>query len=202
MDNLTSRQRQVYDFIVRAIEEDGFAPTLQEIATHLGVKGNLGVLRHLAALEKKGFLHRSAGRSRGIVPVRRSASKTLPLVGSVAAGPLTEAVEHIEGYFNVDSSLVKGDDSFLLRVRGDSMIEAHIADGDLAVVRPQKSAENGEIVVVMVDGDVTLKRFFRERGCVRLQPENAALQPILLSPRDGEVVVVGRVTGIVRRLDC
>ena len=201
MHKLTSRQRQVYDFIVRSVDCDGFAPTLQEIAVHLKVQGNLGVLRHLAALEKKGYLRRMAGRSRGIVLNKRPASQLLPLVGSVAAGPLSEALEHIEEYLHVDASLIKGAGSFLLRVRGDSMINAHITDGDLAVVRPQKTADNGHIVVAMVDGEATLKRFFYERGQIRLQPENDSLAPIIFTPEDGEVAVVGRVTGIIRQLD-
>lgn len=201
MIELTLRQQQVYDFIVQFIEHDGFSPTLQEIANHLGIRGNLGVLRHLEALEKKGYIRRATGRSRGIVLSKRSVSKLLPVVGSVAAGPLTEALEDVEDYLNVDANLIKGEGSFLLRVRGDSMIEAHITDGDLAVVRPQKTADNGHIVVAMVEGEATLKRFFKEQGQIRLQPENRSLQPLILMPEDGEVAIVGRVTGIIRRLD-
>jgi repressor LexA len=198
MDKLTPRQQQVYDFIARTIEGEGFAPTLQEIARHLGVEGNLGVLRHLEALEKKGYLRRKTGQSRGIVLRGRCVSRTLPIVGSVAAGPLTEALEDVEGYLDVDSGLVKGEGSFVLRVSGSSMIDAHICDGDLAVVRPQQTAENGDIVVAMLNGEATLKRFFRESGRVRLQPENATLEAIILAPGDGDLAVVGKVTGIIR----
>lgn len=201
MNELTTRQQQVYDFIAAVIERDGFAPTLQEIAGHLGVRGNLGVLRHLEALEKKGYLRRTAGQSRGIVLCRRSESRPLPIVGAVAAGPLTEAFEDVEDYLNVDISMIKGAGSFLLRVNGDSMIEAHISSGDLAVVRPQKTADNGDIVVARLAGEATLKRFFRENGRVRLQPENRELEPIILSPEDGDVAIVGKVTGIIRLLD-
>lgn len=201
MSTLTARQRQTYEFIVAYLERHGFAPTLQEIAFHLDVQGNLGVLRHLSALEKKGYLRRAAGRSRGIVLVDNFSPYSLPLIGSVAAGPLSEALENIEEYLHVDPSLIKGAGSFILRVKGDSMIDAHIMDGDMAVVRPQKTAENGDIVVAMVNDDATLKRFFKENGQVRLQPENPYLAPIILTAEDGEMAIIGKVTGIIRALD-
>jgi len=201
MPKLTSRQQQVLDFIGHFIESEGFSPTLQEIALHLGIRGNLGVLRHLSALEKKGYLKRVSGQSRGIVLANRNSSQRLPVVGSVAAGPLTEALENTEDYIDVDPLLIKGEGSFVLRVRGDSMIEAHIVDGDLAVVRPQAVAENGEVVVAMLNGEATLKRFYQEKNHIRLQPENSSLKPILLAPEDGEVLVVGKVTGIIRMLE-
>ncbi len=201
MSKLTSRQQQTYDFICDYLDSHGYAPTLKEIAGHLKISGNLGVLRHLDALEKKGYLQRTTGQSRGIVISARSVSKTLPIVGSVAAGPLSEALEHIEGYLSIDQSLVSGSNSFLLRIRGDSMIDAQIADGDLAVIRPQPVAENGDIVVAMLDGEATLKRFFREAGQIRLQPENSRLQPIILSAADGDVAVIGKVTAVIRVLE-
>lgn len=202
MEKLTRRQRQVYDFVAGQIETRGFAPTLQEVAAHLGVRGNLGVLRHLQALEKKGWLRRETGRSRGIVLTRQTtAPVALPLVGAVAAGALREAFEDIEGTLQVDPSLVRGERCFALRVQGDSMIGAQIAPGDLAIVRPQQDAENGDIVVAMLDGEATLKRFFREQDHVRLQPENPRLEPIILHASDGELRILGKVTGIVRMLD-
>jgi len=201
MSKLTSRQQQTYDFICEYHETYGYAPTLKEIAGHLKISGNLGVLRHLDSLEKKGFLHRTTGQSRGIVISTRSSSQSLPIVGSVAAGPLSEALEDIEGHLCVDTSLVSDNDSFLLRVRGDSMIDAQIADGDLAVIRPQSIAENGDIVVAMLDGEATLKRFFRDGETVRLQPENSRLQPIILSVDDGDITIVGKVTAILRVLE-
>lgn len=201
MTRLTVRQQQVYDFIAAYSEERGYAPTLQEIAARLEVRGNLGVLRHLQALEKKGYIHRTSGSSRGIALLRRAASRSLPLVGSVQAGPLSEALENAEGYLAVDASLVRDDGSFLLRVRGDSMIGAQITDGDLAVVRPQPGAEDGEIVVAMIAGEATLKRFFREADGIRLQPENDRLEPIFWRPEDGELRILGKVTGIIRNLE-
>ena len=201
MSKLTSRQQQVYQFIIHYLDRHGYAPTLQEIAIHLEIRGNLGVLRHLGALEKKGYIRRTAGSSRGLVVLGRSSSRSLPIVGSVAAGPLSEALEHIEDYLQVDAALIKVDNSFVLRVRGDSMIEAQIVDGDLAIVTPQSSADNGDIVVVMVAGEATLKRFYREVDHIRLQPENSNLQPIILSADAGEVTILGKVTGIFRVLD-
>lgn len=201
MSKLTPRQQQTYDFIRGYLDFYGYAPTLKEIAGHLKITGNLGVLRHLDALEKKGYLHRTAGKSRGIVLSDRSSSRLLPIVGSVAAGHLSEALECVEGHFNVDTSLIQGDDSFLLRVRGDSMIEAQIADGDLAVIYPQSMVENGDIVVAMCNGEATLKRFFLEDGHIRLQPENSNLQPIILSATDGDVSIIGKVTAIIRTLE-
>lgn len=201
MSALTARQQQVYDFIVRYLNEQGYAPSLQEIAGHLQIRGNLGVIRHLGALEKKGYIRRSSGSSRGIVLLGRTASRSLPLVGSVQAGPLSEALEDIEGYWSVDASLVRGEGSFLLRVRGSSMIEAQIAPGDLAVVRPQQVAEDGDIVVAMIGGEATLKRFFREADAIRLQPENALLEPIFWRPEDGDLQILGKVTGIIRSLE-
>ena len=201
MPKLTSRQQQVYNFITHYLDQYGFAPTLQEIAVHLEIRGNLGVLRHLAALEKKGYIRRTSGSSRGIVILGRSSCSSLPVVGSVAAGPLSEALEHIDDYLHVDATLIKGAGSFVLRIRGDSMIEAHISDGDLAVVRPQATADNGDIVVAMVDNEATLKRFYQEEGQIRLQPENFRLQPIILSAADGDVTIIGKVTGIIRMLE-
>jgi len=201
MSKLPPRQQQVYNFICDYLDSHGYAPTLKEIAAHLKISGNLGVLRHLEALEKKGYLQRSGGKSRGIVLSGRPTAQLLPIIGSVAAGPLSEALEYADGHFSVDSSLVQSADSFLLRVRGDSMIEAQIADGDLALIRPQAVAENGDIVVVRLAGEATLKRFFREDGHIRLQPENSRLEPIILSAADGHVAVIGKVTAIIRSFD-
>lgn len=201
MHKLTSRQQQAYSYIVNYLQRHGFAPTLQELAAHLDIKGNLGVLRHLQALEKKGYIERAAGRSRGITLPGRSVVHRLPLLGTVAAGPLSEALQEADESIQVDVSLVHGDGCFVLRVAGDSMIGAQIADGDLAVVRPQSTAENGDIVVVMLNGEATLKRFYRQGRSIRLQPENSRLQPIILSAADGDLQLIGKVTGIMRVLE-
>jgi repressor LexA len=176
---------------------------LQEIATHLCVSGNLGVLRHLRALERAGLITRSPGSSRSIALKYSMAAGAvfLPLVGTVRAGLPQLAVEEIEAHIAVDPFLAKGEGAFLLRVKGDSMIEAHIVEGDLVVVRPQSSAENGDIVVALVDGEATLKRFFHEGRRIRLQPENAHMEPIIITAESRDTTIIGKVTGLCRPLE-
>ncbi|MBW2473477.1 MAG: transcriptional repressor LexA [Deltaproteobacteria bacterium] len=202
MSQLTTRQQQVYDFLAGYIADQGYPPTLQEIAGHLQVSCNFGVLRHLQVLERKGLINRSPGSSRSIVLADRSRSEPLdlPLVGTVQAGLPQLAEEQIETYLAVDSSLVKGKGSFLLRVRGESMIDAHIMPGDLVVVRPQPSAESGEIVVALIDDEATLKRFYREGEEIRLKPENARMKSLIYRERDAQVQIIGKVTGLCRPL--
>jgi len=202
MPQLTSRQQQVYDFLSGYIVANGYPPTLQDIARHLNVSGNLGVLRHLQALERKGLIHRSPGSSRSITLARRDRSESiaLPLIGTVQAGLPRLAEGQIEAHLAVDSTLVKGRDSFLLRVRGESMIDAHILPGDLVVVRPQPSAENGEIVVALIEEEATLKRFYREGEEIRLKPENARMKSLIYREQDATVQIIGKVTGLCRPL--
>jgi repressor LexA len=201
MTDLTARQKQVLDFITSHLESHGFPPTLREIGGHLGVSGTLGVIKHLDALERKGLIHKTAGSSRGISVVGRRSVVTLPIVGTVRAGALQPAVEEIDGYLAVDEAMARTGDCFFLRVKGDSMVNAAIVDGDLALVRPQATAEKGEIVVAMINGEATLKRFYRERGHIRLQPENPAMEPIIVRKKDGDVTIVGKVVGVYRKLE-
>jgi repressor LexA len=199
--DLTPRQRQVLLFITSHVDNHGYPPTLREIATHLGVSGTLPVTKHLEALERKGYIKRD-NVSRGIAlttPINHPVS--LPIVGTVRAGHLSPAIEDIQGYFTVDQMAVKGNDCFFLRVSGDSMINAGIFDGDLALVRPQPTAENKDTVIAMVDGDATVKWFFRETDHIRLQPANPNMQPIIVRPEDGDVSIVGKVIGVYRRLE-
>ncbi|MBK5273768.1 MAG: repressor LexA [Desulfuromonadales bacterium] len=200
MQQLTDRQQQVLDIINDFISRAGCPPTLREIAERLGVNGTLGIMKHLKALEKKGYLNRREGSSRGIVmPAPASQSASLPIVGVVRAGQPQPPVEDIEGFFSIDLSQTKGGGTFFLRVKGDSMIDAHIQEGDLALVRPQVTADNGEIVVAMIDGEATLKRFYRERDKIRLQPENPDMEPIIIHPGKTEVSIIGKVVGIYRQ---
>jgi len=200
VNDLTTRQRQVLEYITTYSARHGSPPTLREISAHIGTRGTVSALRHVEALERKGYLQRREGRSRGIVlPAQeRRAASQVPLVGSVRAGAPALAVEEVEGYLCVDPSWVRGRDCFFLRVRGDSMIEAHILDGDLALIRRQPDAENGAIVVALIDGEATLKRFFREGDRIRLQPENRSMAPIILRAEDAETVIVGRLLRTVR----
>jgi repressor LexA len=199
-NELTQRQRQVLQFIVSFADNNGYPPSQREIAGHLKVSGTLPVMKHLDALERKGYLKRE-NVNRGItLKVQGSRHMSLPIVGTVRAGQLSTAIEDIQGYFSVDQMAVKGTDCFFLRVSGDSMITAGILDGDLAMVRPQAIAENKDIVVAMLEGEATVKRFYKEHDHIRLQPENPNMSPILIWPEDGEVTIVGKVIGIYRSM--
>ncbi|WP_298432020.1 transcriptional repressor LexA [Geobacter sp.] len=201
MEELTPRQKEVLDFLETYTARHGYPPTMREIAAHLRINGTLGVMKHLAALEKKGYIRRAPGNSRGISLVTRAArSASLPVVGVVRAGMLQPAIEDIEGYLAIDQAQLKGG-KFFLRVKGDSMVNAAILDGDLALIRPQPTAENNDIVVAMVDGEATLKAFYRERGQIRLQPRNPNMEPIIIREGEGEVTIVGKVVGIFRTLE-
>jgi repressor LexA len=195
----TARQKQVLDFIQSHIDNDGYPPTLREICAHLGVSGKVSATRHLDALEKKGYIKRDSS-SRGIAlttPTTDSAS--LPIAGTVRAGALSPALEDITGYISVDRTLLHGG-KFFLRVQGDSMINASICEKDLVLVRPQPSADNQDIVVAMVEGETTLKRFFREKGSIRLQPENSSMAPIIIPEGSNDVTIIGKVVGVYRDL--
>ncbi len=198
---LTPRQQQVLEFITFHLDGHGCPPTLREIARHLRASGTLGVMKHLDALERKGFIRRHPGNSRGIEVIGRAAAVPLPIVGMVRAGALQPAIEDIEGYVSLDRSRVKGEGCFFLRIKGDSMINAAIREGDLALVRPQPVAANRDIVVAMIDGEATLKRFYQARDHIRLQPENPNMEAIIVRPGEGEVVIVGKVIAIYRELE-
>ena len=201
MQELTSRQEQVLDFIASHIDNNGYPPSQREIAAHLQVSGTLPVAKHLTALEKKGYIKRDAV-NRGIALTNSlSRSISLPIAGTVRAGHLSPAIEDIQGYFSVDHLAVQGRDCFFLRVSGDSMIGAGIFDGDLALVRPQPVAANKDTVVAMVDGEATLKWFYKERDHIRLQPANPNMEAIIVRPEDGEVSIIGKVIGVYRRLE-
>ena len=179
----------------------GCPPTLREISDRIGTRGTATAIAHLDALERKGYISRRGG-SRGIMLVNRPPSSVpVPIVGTVRAGVPEPAVEDLQGYCSVDPSWLRGEGCYFLRVKGDSMIDAHILEGDLALIRPQPTAENGEIVVATVDGEATLKRFYREAGRIRLQPENSALQPIIIRDGEGDAVVAGKLLRIVRNCE-
>lgn len=201
MASLTARQREVLEYITRFIDSNGYPPTLREIAGHLGVNGTLGVMRHIKALEQQGYLTRHAGSSRGITLAERTSASSLPIVGVVRAGLPQPAMEDIEGYFAIDSSQLRSGGSFFLRVKGDSMIGASILEGDLALVRPQPAADNRDLVVALVDGEATLKRFFREKGRIRLEAANPNYDDIIVHEGAGEILIVGKVVGIYRPLE-
>lgn len=199
MQPLTDRQQQVLDFVSNYLDDHGCPPTLREISDHLGIKGTATAMQHLDALERKGYLNRREGSSRSISLVGRGGSSvSVPIIGRVRAGQPALAIEDIQGHYNIDAAWAGEHGCFFLRVEGDSMIGAHILDGDLALIRPQQTAENGQIVVAMVDGEATLKRFYREQSSIRLQPENSTMEPIIIRAGEAETVIVGKLMKVIR----
>jgi repressor LexA len=194
---LTDRQQQVLRFISDFTRRTGYPPTVREIAGELQLSSPSTVHVHLANLERLGLIRRDPSKPRALELVDAPRPpRPLPLVGQVAAGVPLLAEQNIEEYVEVPTFLRRADDDFLLRVEGDSMIEAGIHNDDLIVVHPQPSADNGDIVVALVGDEATTKRFFREGGRIRLQPENDLYEPIVLDSVD----LVGRVVGVLRRL--
>ncbi len=201
---LTKRQQEILEFIKRYSSSHGYPPTVRDIGKAVGLASSSTVHAHLANLEKVGLLKRDPSKPRAIELLDRAVDGVksivrpngLPLVGHVAAGQPVLAEENIEEYVDVPG-LAGGDDGeYLLRVRGDSMKDAGILEGDFVVVRPQAAVGNGEIVVALVGEEATVKRFYQEADHVRLQPENADMEPI----RSREVRVLGRVVGVMRKV--
>jgi repressor LexA len=202
----TERQTRILEVIRDFTAEYGYPPSVREIGERVGLSSSSTVQSHLKTLEKRGLIHRDPTKPRALTasvdgkprrqPVRELEYGVLPIIGKVAAGVPITAAENIEGELVVPLEFARKRDSFMLRVQGDSMIDAAILNGDLIVVSPQPDAKNGEIVVAMLDGDATVKRFFREGGRIRLQPENASMQPIYAD----DVSIVGRVEAVIRKL--
>src|ERR687894_268215 len=202
--DLTKRQQEIFEFIKKYSAKYGYPPTVRDIGKAVGLASSSTVHAHLANLEKVGLLRRDPTKPRAIELLDRAVGAVkdavttngLPLVGHVAAGSPILAEENIEEYVSVPEIAGGDDGEYLLRIRGDSMIDAGILPDDYVVVRPQDTAADGEIVVALVGEEATVKRFFREEDHVRLQPENAALEPI----RSRDVQVLGRVVGVFRRV--
>ena len=197
---LTKRQREILDYLNDFIQQHGYAPSLEEIGRRFGLSSLATVHKHLTNLQEKGFIKRSWNRSRSVelIPARLGTrSVEVPLLGYVAAGAPIEAIAGAET-INVPEDLVGKRDTYVLRVKGDSMIDEQIRDGDYVIVEDRKTAENGEMVIALVGGaDVTLKKFYREHGRIRLQPANPAMQPMLFDPE--QIQVQGVVIGVMRR---
>jgi repressor LexA len=201
--DLTKRQQEIFDFIKRYTAEFGYPPTVRDIGSAVGLASSSTVHAHLSNLERRGMLRRDPTKPRAIELLDRAAagmraviSPGLPLVGHVAAGQPIVAEENIEEYIQTPEFAGGGDGSYLLRVRGESMKDVGIMEGDLVVVKPQDTAEDGEIVVALVGEEATVKRFFQESDHVRLQPENAEMEPL----RSRDVRVLGRVVGLMRNI--
>jgi repressor LexA len=199
---LTEKQRQILQFVVESMDDTGVTPTMREIASRFGFSAPASVRRHLEALEKKGYIRRHEGRARGIEPIKEQVRRLfwqrtgIPLVGQVAAGTPILAEENIEDVLQLGGLFPMEQGLFALRVKGDSMIEAGILEGDLLVVRPQPTADVGDIVVAMLGDEGTVKRFGRAGDHIRLEPANKDYFPIIT--RDARVV--GVVVGLVRHL--
>ncbi len=197
---LTKRQREILDYLNEFIQQHGYAPSLEEIGRRFNLSSLATVHKHLTNLQEKGFIRRAWNRSRSVelVPTRVGGRAVeLPMLGFVAAGQPIEAVASQET-IAVPEALVGRRDSYVLRVKGDSMIDEQIRDGDYVVVEDRKSADNGEMVIALVGGqDVTLKKFYRENGHVRLQPANPTMQPIIVDL--DRVQVQGVVVGVMRK---
>jgi len=197
---LTKRQREILDYLDEFIQQHGYAPSLEEIGRRFGLSSLATVHKHLTNLQDKGFIRRAWNRSRSVelVPTRAGGrTLELPLLGYVAAGVPIEAITTTET-IAVPDTLVGKLDTYVLRVRGDSMIDEQIRDGDYVIVEDRKSAENGEMVIALLGGfEVTLKKFYRENGRVRLQPANPAMQPLVVDA--DRIQVQGVVVGVMRK---
>jgi repressor LexA len=202
--DLTKRQQEIFDFIKRYSAKYGYPPTVRDIGKAVGLASSSTVHQHLANLEKIGLLRRDPSKPRAIELLDRAVQEVrnivrpegLPLVGSVAAGQPVLAEENIEEYVAVPQAAGGEEGRYLLRVRGDSMKNAGILEGDMVVVQPQDVARDGEIVVALVGEEATVKTFYRETDHIRLQPENETMEPI----RSREVRVMGRVVGLMRTM--
>lgn len=198
---LTRRQQEILTFVHRYTESHGYPPSVREIGRAMGLTSSSTVHSHLEALSRKGFLRRDPSKPRALeilrderAPLPRTVS--LPVIGQVTAGTPILAEQNIEDYVALPADLLNGSEAFVLKVRGDSMIDDGILDGDLLIVRRQPTASNGDIVVARLGEEATVKRFYREGERIRLQPANQALQPVYVR----DVVIEGKAVGVLRRL--
>lgn len=207
---LTSRQKQVLQLIKRHLAASGAPPTIRELREGLSLNSLRGVTVHLDALVRKGYIQRSRN-ARGIRILKETLGREpaevtpvptlIPVVGAIAAGAPLLAEQNIEERIAVDPRWIPGPGCFAVRVHGESMINAGIGDGDYVIVRPQQEADNGQIVAVLIEGEATVKRFYREKGGrIRLQPENPAIEPMFVHPRDQSIRVIGKVVGLFRKM--
>ncbi len=208
---LTSRQREIFDFVKRFVKERGYPPSVREIGQEFRIYPR-AVFDHLKALERKGYLKRKGSMSRGLEilvfqgPSREILDKRerlmireVPILGKVAAGKPTLAVEHVEGTLPLPTEWARGKEVFLLRAKGDSMVP-HILPNDYVIVRSQPSAENGDVVVTLIGEEATVKRFFKKGRRIELKPDNEHWQPLHLEEGSGDVRILGKVIGVFRKI--
>ncbi|MFN3198079.1 MAG: transcriptional repressor LexA [Bradymonadia bacterium] len=202
MKGLTRRQQQILDYISNSIQERGYPPTIREIGREMGIRSTNGVNDHLKALERKGYLRRDDLKSRAMRPVNMDTEMVdVPLLGDVAAGQPILAIEQSEDTVKVDRFFLKGNrDVFALRIKGESMIEDGILDGDFVFVKKTPEARTGDVVIALIEGEATCKRYFPEGDQIRFQPANAAMDPIYVHKEEfRETMILGSVVGIYRR---
>ncbi|MEW5922599.1 MAG: transcriptional repressor LexA [Candidatus Zixiibacteriota bacterium] len=201
-ESLTRRQREILEYIENMISEVGKSPTIREIGRKFNISSTNGVRAHLEALMKKGYIRRQELISRGIELVRSLSGpiRKVPLVGAVPAGNPIDAIENVEGEFAVDTSFLPSGETFTLRVQGDSMKNAGIFDGDYVLVKKQKDAAPGDIVVAIIGEEATVKRYQPKSGRIMLMPENEAYEPIVVDRNSPQFQIAGKVVGLMRRL--
>ncbi|MBQ8306164.1 MAG: transcriptional repressor LexA [Blautia sp.] len=198
---ISKKQTEILDYLKNEILNRGFPPSVREICEAVNLKSTSSVHAHLEALERNGYIHRDATKPRAIEIVDENFNLTrrevvnVPLVGSVAAGEPLLAVQNIESYFPIPAELMPNQQSFMLKVKGESMINAGILDGDQVLVKQQSTASNGDIVVALLEDSATVKTFYRENGYIRLQPENDHMDPIIVT---GDLQILGKVFGVFR----
>jgi repressor LexA len=195
----SGKQSEILNFIKKQLKEKGYPPSVREICVGVGLKSTSTVHGHLERMEKKGLIKRDKTKTRAIEIIEDSFNKkeliNIPLIGTVTAGVPILAFENIEDTFSIPADFVKSTkELFMLRIKGESMIEAGILNGDLAIIEKDNSAENGEIVVALIDNDATLKRFYKEKDYIRLQPENSSMAPIIVS----DCTILGKLVGLYR----
>ena len=197
---LTARQKEIYDFLLKSIREKGYAPSIPEIGAKFKIASTNGVSDHLKALEKKGYIRRVGKRAIEVLSAlgkpMLAAVREIPILGRVPAGKPFLSEENVEGLLTITNDMGSGK-LFALQVKGDSMIDAGILEGDRVIVKQQGTAENGEIVCALIEGEATLKRFYRKNGVVTLKAENQKYPPITVS--QGEFRVLGKVVGLMRK---
>lgn len=200
MKEITEKQRKIFEFIKKFTEKNGYPPTIEEIMKEFSFASPNSVITHLSALEKKGFIERKENISRGIVVREKEENYNIPVVGNIPAGIPLEEEENIEGYLNMSENLLSKDEYFALKVRGDSMKDAGIFDGDYVILKKGVEIKNGDIVVAFIDGEYTVKYFYKRAGYIELRPANKIYSPIKVF-RKQRFEIVGKVKGVFRKIE-
>ncbi len=210
--SLTKKQAGFFSFLKESFLEKGYPPTVRELMAGMGFSSPHIVQKYLNVLERKGYIRRQynspraieilgGNDTREILSARGADVMSIPIVGKVRAGAPHPAIEDVEGHISVDKTLCRNNKAFLLRVVGDSMCEAHIVEGDLVLVVPQPVANNGEIVVALVNDEATVKRFYKKGDAIHLKPEHPTMKPIIIKGESIDVSIIGRVVAVIRQMD-